>query len=375
MGIALLVDDAATTNSALQGVTLGSAGDVSGPSQTVNLPPGFSISTIAAGLGRPRFMTFDAAGNLLVAAQSGAVYRFAASGDGGVIPAASPPAPLVDNLNGPSSVAIDGGYLYVGETQQVSRYPYDPFGEAGPQEVVVPGLPTGGHSTRTIAFGPDGSLFVSVGSSCNICAERDQRRAAILRYASDGANGEIFAWGLRNAVGVVFNPWTGRLWATVNERDNQGNEIPPDLVTVVGSGQNGGYPGSFRPARPCLLHRLDLPRQLPGRPDRRATWVLEPRAPGRPKAAAHPLRGRPAGQRRGLRDRLAARGWQPLGAPRGRHRRTRRQPHRLGRYGRAPLPNHLHGLRRHRAHPITRRLRVSLLAERGSMDAIGQGGM
>jgi glucose/arabinose dehydrogenase len=179
------------------------------------------------------------------------VYRFPANPDGSYSPAAAPPAALIRRLNGPSSLALHGGYLYVGETDKISRYGYDPQGEIGGREVIVPNLPTGGHGTRTVAFGPDGMLYVSIGSSCNICQEGDQRRAAVLRYTADGADGERFAWGLRNAVGLAFHPATGHLWVTVNERDNQGNEIPPDLVTAIGPGQNFGWPDCLPPeARP-----------------------------------------------------------------------------------------------------------------------------
>ena len=63
-----------------------------------------------------------------------------------------------------------------------------------------------------------------------------------MRYDADGSNGERFAWGLRNPVGLAFEPGTNTLWATVNERDDQGNEIPPDLVTIVAEGANYGWP-------------------------------------------------------------------------------------------------------------------------------------
>ncbi|MBM2812906.1 MAG: L-sorbosone dehydrogenase, partial [Chloroflexi bacterium] len=81
--------------------------------------------------------------------------------------------------------------------------------------------------------------------------ESDARRAAILRFGADGSGGMRFASGLRNAVGLALNPRTGQLWATVNERDNQGNEIPPDLVTAVNEGDDFGWPSCQPPdARP-----------------------------------------------------------------------------------------------------------------------------
>ncbi len=243
IGTAFVTDDAAVANPALAPAQLLVPPGFPQVDQTVKLPPGFSISLLAAGLRTPRFMTVDDDGNLLVAAmRAGAVYRFPVNGDRSYAPSATPPDPLLSQLNAPSSLALHNGYLYVGETDKVTRYRYDPRGDVSGREVVVPNLPTGGHSTRTVAFGPDGMLYVSIGSSCNICEEADQRRAAILRYTADGADGERYAWGLRNAVGLAFHPTTGQLWATVNERDNQGNEIPPDLVTIVGPGQDFGWP-------------------------------------------------------------------------------------------------------------------------------------
>ncbi len=249
---ALVVDDAITTNPNLI------AGDLQIPDgfdmapATVNLPQGFTISLLAAGLDSPRFMANDTAGNLLVADQgTGAIYRYLAE-DGGVAATPTPPEPLLSGLNAPSNVAlftVDGGdYLYVGETTQISRYAYDVTGAPGEQEIVIPDLPDGGHSTRTVAFGPDGMLYVAIGSSCNICVEDDDRRAAVMRYTPDGDEAERFAWGLRNPVGLAVQPGTDRLWATVNERDDQGDEIPPDLVTVVQQGANYGWPDCQPPA-------------------------------------------------------------------------------------------------------------------------------
>ena len=206
---------------------------------TLLAPAGMSVSVIASGLKAPRFMAFDNAGNLLVADMgAGAIYRYTL-----LDPGTAPPPPLLKGLDGPSNVALWGGYLYVGETTAVSRYSYEPAtGEIGSREAIVANLPSGGHSTRTITFGPDDSMYVSVGSSCNICEESDPRRAAILRFNPDGSGYERFAWGLRNAVGLAIQPSTGQLWATVNERDDQGNDIPPDLVTIVEEGQNFGWP-------------------------------------------------------------------------------------------------------------------------------------
>jgi glucose/arabinose dehydrogenase len=243
----LLVDDAATANAELVEVEVGDPIGFGVAGHSLRLPPGYEVSVVAAGLGGPRFMDFDEAGNLLVgAADEGTVYRFP-FGDGRL----GAPEALITGLIQPASVEHVTGeaaaYLYVGEPHQVSRFRYDPAGAPGAQEIVVADLPTGGHSTRTVAFGPDGMLYLAVGSSCNICVEADAIRATVSRANPDGSGLEIIASGLRNPVGLAFQPGTDLLWATVNERDNQGNEIPPDLVTIVVEGADYGWPACLPP--------------------------------------------------------------------------------------------------------------------------------
>ena len=246
---ALLVDDTETANPELVEVAVADPLGFGISGQTLRVPPGYSVSVVAGGLGGPRFMDFDDASNLLVgAADDGVVYRFpylAADGRLGE------PEVLIAGLQQPASVTVftadDGQYLYVGEETQVSRFPYDPAGPIGAQQVIIPDLPAGGHRTRTVAFGSDEMLYLAVGSSCNICLEQEPIRATVSRANPDGTDLNIFATGMRNPVGLAFQPGTDLLWATVNERDNQGNEIPPDLVTVVMEGADYGWPGCIPP--------------------------------------------------------------------------------------------------------------------------------
>jgi glucose/arabinose dehydrogenase len=131
----------------------------------------------------------------------------------------------------------------VGETDGVSRVRFDADAGtvSGALERVVAGLPAGGnHWTRTIRFGPDGWLYVSVGSSCNVCVEEHPWRASLLRFRPDGGEGEIFASGLRNAVGFDWRPGTAELYATDNGRDLLGDDQPPcELNRVVKDGFYG----------------------------------------------------------------------------------------------------------------------------------------
>jgi glucose/arabinose dehydrogenase len=152
---------------------------------------------------------------------------------------------LLEELNRPHGMEIHDGWLYVGETDAVGRARFDveTGTVTGGFERVVTGLPDGGnHWTRTVRIGPDGWLYVSVGSSCNACIEEDERRAAILRFRPDGSEGEVFAAGLRNAVGFDWRPGTDEFYATDNGRDLLGDDYPPCELNRVVRGGFYGWP-------------------------------------------------------------------------------------------------------------------------------------
>jgi glucose/arabinose dehydrogenase len=218
----------------------------------VKLPPGFRLETFARDLNGVRFMALDPAGTLLVSLprQGRVVALPDANGDGRADRAVT----VAEGLNRPHGLAFKGGVLHVAETGRVLRFRYDAAAlKAADPTPVVPSIPAGGgHWTRTIAFAPDGRLFVAVGSSCNICKESDARRAAIVRYEADGSGERLFATGLRNAVGIAFHPQTGALWATVNERDWKGDDLPPEYITEVKEGGFYGWPECFVAGRQVI---------------------------------------------------------------------------------------------------------------------------
>ena len=128
------------------------------------------------------------------------------------------------------------------------------------------------HWTRNIIFSPDKKkLYVSIGSSTNYNPETDPRRAAINEYNPDGTGHKIYASGLRNPIGLAFNPKTGELWTAVNERDRLGNDLVPDYVTSVKEGAFYGFPYSYigqnpeprlKGARPDLIAKAIVPDVL-----------------------------------------------------------------------------------------------------------------
>lgn len=212
------------------------------------VPPGFNVSVLARGFDDPRWLAVAPNGDVFVAD----------SAAGKVIVLHSSPRPgdagsreiFADHLDLPFGIVFRDDYVYVANTNQVVRFRYDPktskrLGDAEPI-LDLPGLGYNQHWTRSLAFRPHGKeLFISVGSKTNVSIESDTRRAAILVAEPDGKNMRVYASGLRNAVGIAFNPESGNLWATVNERDNLGDDVPSDFFTRVVAGGFYGWPYSY----------------------------------------------------------------------------------------------------------------------------------
>ncbi len=208
---------------------------------TLTLPDGFTISRWVSGRGGLRMMAVTGDGYLLVTEMDkGNVLAFRLADR-------QPEAvTVVSGLENPSGIAVQAGFVYVAETSKITRYQYFGNGKIGAGEVIVPDLPADGeHITRTIGVGPDNRLYVTVGSSCNVCKEDDPRRAAMSRYNLDGSGGRVIATGLRNTVGFTWQPGSGQIWGVDNGRDNLGDNLAPDEVNVIQPGRNYGWPYCF----------------------------------------------------------------------------------------------------------------------------------
>ncbi len=160
---------------------------------------------------------------------------------------------FLDDLNQPFGMLILDGYFYVANTDGLYRYEYTEGDKelSGNGEKILD-LPAGGynnHWTRNLLANEDGSkIYVSVGSASNVGEygmEREERRAAILEINPDGSGEKIYAAGLRNPVGMDWNPITGELWTAVNERDKIGNNLVPDYITSVEEDGWYGWPYSY----------------------------------------------------------------------------------------------------------------------------------
>lgn len=160
---------------------------------------------------------------------------------------------FLKNLNQPYGMLVMGNWFYVANVDGVVRFPYKEGQTAIDQKgEEVYALPAGGynhHWTRNMIAGPDNKkIYITVGSSSNVGEhgmEKEERRANIIEINPDGSGERIYASGLRNPVGVDWNPVTGELWAAVNERDKIGDDLVPDYVTSVKEGGWYGWPYSY----------------------------------------------------------------------------------------------------------------------------------
>jgi glucose/arabinose dehydrogenase len=201
----------------------------------LKVPEGFHISVFAEE-DSPRMMVFTPGGVLLASdSDNGRVVAFPDPRHTGK---AQRWVVVLQNLREPHGLGFYEGKLYVAETNRIRSYDWDEqnLQASNPKQLAdVPG--PGGHSTRTLIFNGD-KMYVSVGSSCNACIEKDERRATVMEFNPNGSGGHIFAKGLRNAVGLAVNPKTNTVWVTVNGRDWLGDDAPPE--TIYDLGNNGG---------------------------------------------------------------------------------------------------------------------------------------
>ena len=259
---------------------------------TPKAPPGFTVSRWAGGLDYPRWFHLLPNGDVLVSearsvllprhdlrspdvegairaralGQSANRITLLRDADNGG--AAEFQTTFLDGLDRPFGMALLGDRFYVGATDGVFVFLY----RAGQTRLDGPGekildLPAGGynnHWTRNIVAAPDGKkLYVTVGSASNVGEHgmaEEERRACILEIDPDGGNQRIFAGGLRNPVGLDWEPGTGAMWTAVNERDELGDELVPDYMTSVCDGGFYGWPYAY-------FGQIEDPRLAGRRPD------------------------------------------------------------------------------------------------------------
>ncbi|MBC8082207.1 MAG: PQQ-dependent sugar dehydrogenase [Hymenobacter sp.] len=256
------------------------------------VPAGFAVSEYAGGLDSPRWAYVTPSGDVLVAESNTvpnslkkkvvakldldpskslretSANRITLLRDTNKDGKPDVRATFLAGLNQPFGMLVLGNYFYVANTDGVLRYAYQP-GQTkitGPGEKILdlPGKGYNNHWTRNLLASADGSkIYVSVGSSSNVGEngmEYEQRRANILEINPDGSGEKVYASGLRNPIGMDWNPVTKALWAAVNERDELGDDLVPDYLTSVRPGAFYGWPYSY-------FGQHEDPRRKGERPD------------------------------------------------------------------------------------------------------------
>ncbi|HVU50754.1 MAG TPA: PQQ-dependent sugar dehydrogenase [Polyangia bacterium] len=226
------------------------------PGAWPQVPEGFRVSLFAQDLPEPRELRTAPSGDVFVNNKRGEILVLRGRDARG---AAKERATFAAGLDMPFGMAFyptgaAPAWLYVGDTDALVRFRYaagDLQARAAPEHLFdFPGggkLHGGGHWTRDLAFSRDGKkLYAAVGSRSNVddpdTTPEERGRAVIWEMTPDGKNARLYATGVRNAVGLAVSPKTGELWASVNERDNLGDDLPPDYVTHVVEGGFYGWP-------------------------------------------------------------------------------------------------------------------------------------
>jgi glucose/arabinose dehydrogenase len=215
----------------------------------LTVPSGFSVNIFAEGLTNPRRL-------LIVPGSTATKYKVlvaeSAAGRISILNSslsgkADSKSTFASGLQKPYGMAFNGNWFYVGNTNSVVRFPFK-NGQTSinenPQTLLQ--LPTGGHWTRNLLFSESGKkMYIAVGSSCNVCEGNPPERAAINEANPDGSDFKPYATGIRNPVGMALYPGTDQLWTSVNERDQLGDNTPPDYLTQVQQGHFYGWPYAY----------------------------------------------------------------------------------------------------------------------------------
>jgi Raf kinase inhibitor-like YbhB/YbcL family protein len=207
----------------------------------IKAPAGFTVTPFATGLKNARIIAVAPNGDVYVSRrdQGDVLLLRDANGDG----RADGPAVTVANRAGAHGLAIRDNKLYLITVKEVFAADIKPDGRLGELNMLIGDLPDSGqHPNRTIAFGPDDMLYISVGSTCNTCNESNPENATILRASKDGKKRSIFASGLRNTIGFAWHPQTGELWGLDHGIDFLGDNQQQEELNRIEMGKMYGWP-------------------------------------------------------------------------------------------------------------------------------------
>lgn len=224
--------------------------------KSLQLPQGFQIGKFAENLEKPRMMAKDSKGNIYVTRRSGDILRLTDSdGDG-----TADSRDTVLTKEGVHGIDIVGDMLYLVTVNEVFKTMIDENGMLGDLERLIKDLPDGGqHANRTLAMGPDGMLYVSIGSTCNACDETRDESATMIKVDPDTGEHSIFAKGLRNTIGFDWQPKTGTLYGMDHGIDWLGDDEQQEELNKLTEGSNYGWPYIYADGK---FNKADEPKDM-----------------------------------------------------------------------------------------------------------------
>lgn len=209
-----------------------------------SLPDGYTIHTFAKNLDAPRTLLFTPEGTLLVSNPSG--NKVTALPDNNNDGVADENKTIITSENHVHGLAMFNGELFVANVDSVVKYGWDEARLTATRGPVLFPLPqNGNHNNRSIIFDKEGSMFVSLGSTCDVCNEPPTRGGSILESDFSGKTPTVFATGLRNAAFLAINPASNELWVTEMGRDNLGDNVPADEINIIKAVSDYGWPKCY----------------------------------------------------------------------------------------------------------------------------------
>lgn len=208
-------------------------------------PKGWEVTVAAYGLGKPRMLYMGTQGQLYITRRDGNDVLMLQDKDGDN--KFEELVTVVADFKGVHGITMKDNFMYLCNNQQLRRYQVKPDGTVSEAyEVLINDLPNGGqHPNRTMDFGPDGMLYMSIGSTCNDCKEADKEMATMLQIDPTTWKRTIYASGLRNTIGFDWHPQTGQLWGLDNGCDAKGSKWPPEELNQIEKGGNYGFPLAY----------------------------------------------------------------------------------------------------------------------------------
>jgi len=209
-------------------------------------PPGWQVTLAASGLGKPRMLYTSPQGNVYVTRRDGGDVLMLQDKDGDN--KFENLVTVLADFKGVHGITMKDNWMYLCNSNEVRRYPVKPDGTLTltAAEILIKDLPDGGqHPNRTMDFGPDGQLYISVGSLCNDCKESDKETAVMLQVNPANWSRLVYASGLRNTIGFDWHPQTKEMWGIDNGGDTKGSDWPPEEVNKITKGADYGFPYAY----------------------------------------------------------------------------------------------------------------------------------